>query len=189
LYHPQEGNIIIDNTHLSEIDMNSWHKLCGVVLQDGYIFSGNVAENIALGDKSPNFERIVYSSKMACIYDFINTLPLKFKTKIGNSGVELSMGQKQRILIARAVYKDPSLLILDEATSFLDAKNEYIVYENLKSFFKGKTVIVIAHRLSTVRNADHIIVLDNGSMVDAGRHDELISKCGLYYELIKKQLN
>jgi ATP-binding cassette subfamily B protein len=189
LYHPQKGSVIIDNIHLSEIDINSWHKLCGVVLQDGYIFGGNIVENIALGEKLPNFERIVYSSKVACAYDFINALPLKFKTKIGSSGMELSMGQKQRILIARAVYKDPALLILDEATSFLDAKNEYMVYENLKSFFKGKTVITIAHRLSTVRHADHIVVLDKGNIIETGNHDELISKCGFYYELIKKQLN
>lgn len=128
-------NTIVDNTPLSEIDMTSWYKSCGAVLQDGYIFSGDIAENISLGDKNLDFDKIVHSAKMACIYEFIDNLPLKFKTKIGNSGMELSMGQKQRILIARAIYKNPSLLILDEATSFLDAKNEYLIHNNLRAFF------------------------------------------------------
>ncbi len=189
LYIPQEGQIKIDAEDLSEIDLESWFNLCGVVLQDGFIFSGNFIENIALGDADPDIERVEYTAKLACIYNYIKDLPLGFKTKIGASGLELSHGQKQRILIARAIYKNPPILILDEATSFLDAKNERIIYENLTKLSENRTVIIVAHRLSTIKNADQIIVLDNGMIVEVGSHSELISKQGYYYELVKNQIN
>ena len=167
----------------------SWFKLCGVVLQDGFIFSGNFTENIALGDASPDMERVEYAAKLACIYNYITDLPLGFKTKIGASGLELSLGQKQRILIARAIYKNPLLLILDEATSSLDAKNERAIFENLAQLAENRTVIIVAHRLSTIKKADQIRVLDDGVIVEVGNHDELISKQGNYYELVKNQIN
>lgn len=189
LYIPQEGRIKIDAEDLSEIDLESWFNLCGVVLQDGFIFSGNFIENIALGDTDPDMERVEYTAKLACIYNYIKDLPLGFKTKIGASGLELSHGQKQRILIARAIYKNPSILILDEATSFLDAKNERIIYDNITKLSENRTVIIIAHRLSTIKNADQIIVLDSGMIVEVGSHRELISKQGYYYELVKNQIN
>lgn len=189
LYIPQQGLIRIDSEDLVEIDLRSWFKLCGVVLQDGFIFSGNFTENIALGDASPDMERVEYAAKLACIYNYITDLPLGFKTKIGASGLELSLGQKQRILIARAIYKNPLLLILDEATSSLDAKNERAIFENLAQLAENRTVIIVAHRLSTIKKADQIIVLDDGVIVEVGNHDELISKQGNYYELVKNQIN
>lgn len=189
LYQPQNGQIIIGTTPLEEIDKKLWYASIGVVLQDGYIFSGSFSENIALGDAHPDLGRVKKAAQIACIDEFINKLPLDYKTQIGNQGVELSMGQKQRVLIARAVYKDPSVIILDEATSFLDATNESRIYENFKGFFKGKTVITVAHRLSTVRQADQILVMHAGSIVEWGNHEELISKKGYYYELVKNQIS
>jgi ATP-binding cassette subfamily B protein len=157
-------------------------------MQDGFIFSDTIAKNIALSDEIPDKKRLLYASKVANIQEFVETLPLGYNTKIGAEGVGLSGGQKQRILIARAVYKDPEFLFFDEATSALDANNEKIIMENLQAFFKGRTVVVIAHRLSTVKNADQIIVLEKGKIVEMGSHLVLSKEKGRYYELVKNQL-
>lgn len=187
-YYPQRGHIITDNTELNKLNIDEWRKKCGVVMQDGYIFSGSIAENIALGDSSINWQRIEYAAKIACIEEHIISLPNKYQTKIGKSGIDLSGGQKQRILIARAVYKNPELIIFDEATSHLDTTNESNIMNNLKSFFSNKTVIIVAHRLSTVVNADKIVYLENGYIMEEGKHDELLHKQGYYFNLIKNQL-
>lgn len=157
-------------------------------MQDGYIFSGSIAENIAIADTLPDVEKLKIASKIACIDDFIETLPMKYNTKIGNRGIDLSGGQKQRLLIARAVYKNPEFIFFDEATSFLDTKNEYMIMHNLKDFYKEKTVVIVAHRLSTVKDADNILVLDKGRLVEQGTHKELSAQKGHYYKLIKNQL-
>ncbi len=157
-------------------------------MQDGVIFSESIARNIAVTDDRIDWGRLEQAAKIANIYDYIMTLPLKYETKIGSEGVGLSQGQKQRILIARAVYKEPNYIFLDEATNALDAKNERVIVENLDNFYEGRTVVVVAHRLSTVKNADQIIVLDNGTVVEIGNHTELIKKREYYYNLIKNQL-
>ena len=157
-------------------------------MQDGYIFNNTIAENIAIGEEYINKEKLKKAVEIANIKDFIEELPLSYNTKIGNEGVGMSGGQKQRLFIARAVYKEPEYIFFDEATSSLDANNEKIIMNNLQYFFKGKTAIIIAHRLSTVKNADKIIVLDNGKVVEEGTHDELIKLKGEYFRLIKNQL-
>lgn len=187
-YEPQNGNIYINNSQLNELNIDSWRELCGVVLQDGKIFSGTIAENIALGVENIDLQRIEEVAKLACIDEFVNRQPGKYSMLIGPSGLELSQGQKQRILIARAIYKNPQLLIFDEATSSLDTVNERRIMDNLNEFFKNRTVIVVAHRLSTVVRADNIIFLDNGKIAEQGTHKELVAKRGKYFELIKNQL-
>jgi bacteriocin-processing peptidase. Cysteine peptidase. MEROPS family C39 len=157
-------------------------------MQDGYIFNDTIAGNIAVGVEDPDRERLEYAAKMANILPFIKQLPLGFYTKIGMEGNGISMGQKQRILIARAVYKDPEILFFDEATNSLDANNEKVILENLEAFFKGRTVVVVAHRLSTVKHADKIVVLENGVIVEEGNHSQLTTNKGKYYELVKNQL-
>ena len=186
-YFPQYGDIKIDNISIKTIGMNNWRRQCGVVLQDGKIFSGTIADNITLGSEFDE-RKIQYVSKIACIEDFIKKLPGKYMMKIGATGMELSQGQKQRILIARALYKDPQILIFDEATSALDTINERCIIDNLFHFFKNRTIIIVAHRLSTVVNADNIIYLHNGKVIEQGTHKELVKKNGMYYELIKNQL-
>ena len=187
-YFPQSGDIKINNESISQIDLNRWRTLCGVVLQDGKIFSGTIADNIALGDDNIDYAKIQYVAKLACIDEFIQKQPGKYNMRIGSTGLELSQGQKQRILIARALYKNPQLLIFDEATSSLDTINERRIMDNLKEFFKGRTVIVVAHRLSTVVNADNIIFLEDGKIAEQGTHKQLVALRGKYYELIKNQL-
>lgn len=187
-YYPQKGDIYLENEKMSSVDSDKWREQCGVVMQDGYIFSGSIAENIAIADVEPDVEKVKEASRIACIDDFIETLPMKYNTKIGNRGIELSGGQKQRLLIARAVYKNPEFIFFDEATSFLDTKNEYMIMYNLKSFYRGKTVVIVAHRLSTVKDADNILVLDKGCLVEQGTHKELSARKGYYYNLIKNQL-
>ncbi len=187
-YGTTEGKILLGDQDLYEIDSDWWREQCGVVMQDGYIFSGTIGDNISLQDGKWDEEQLIKACKIACIYDFITYLPLGFNTKIGNSGGDLSGGQKQRILIARAVYKNPDFLFFDEATSSLDAKNEKEIMHNLGELFLGKTVLIIAHRLSTVKNADQIIVLSKGSIIELGNHDELVDLRGEYYSLIKNQL-
>ena len=157
-------------------------------MQDGFIFSESIALNIAAGDGEVNKEKLRQAAEIANIHDFIMELPLKYNTVIGNEGQNLSQGQKQRILIARAVYKNPDFLFFDEATNALDANNEKVIVENLQEFYKGKTVIIVAHRLSTVKNADQIVVLNNGKVVEVGKHDVLTRKKGAYYQLVKNQL-
>lgn len=187
-YFPQKGDLIIEGKSIMSLNINNWRKRCGVVMQDGFIFSGTIISNIALSDNNPNMELVEFAARIACIDDFILHLPMKYHTKIGKIGVDLSGGQRQRILIARAVYKNPEFIFFDEATSSLDASNERAIVENLKSFYQNKTVVIIAHRLSTVRNADHIVVLDKGEIAEQGIHSVLISNKGKYYELVKNQL-
>lgn len=188
-YYPTtRGQILVNNTDISTIEADSWRSRCGIVLQDGHIFSGTILENIAFSEPSPDFERVEYACKVACIDVFINSLPMGVNTKVGNVGIQLSGGQKQRLLIARAIYRNPDFIFFDEATSSLDANNEKAIMNNLNEFFKNKTVVIIAHRLSTVKNADQIIVLNNGRMVEHGDHTELVITKGNYYELVKNQL-
>lgn len=187
-YPPVSGTIKIGEAVLSDYRQHWWRAKCGAVMQDGFIFSDTIANNVALGDEEPDKERLAYAVRMANIGEFIDTLPLNYNTKIGPEGVGLSQGQKQRILIARAIYKNPEFIFFDEATNALDANNEKVILENLDEFFTGKTVVVVAHRLSTVRNAHQIIVLEKGSIVEIGNHDELTRKQGAYYHLVKNQL-
>jgi ATP-binding cassette subfamily B protein len=187
-YKPNQGEIRLGDTSLENFSHRMWREKCGAVMQDGYIFSDTIAKNVALIGEEVDKKRLLHAVKVANIKEHIDSLPLGYNTKIGNDGVGLSQGQKQRILIARSVYKDPEYLFFDEATSALDANNEKVITENLAEFFKGKTVLVIAHRLSTVKNADQIIVLEKGKLIEIGTHQELTAKRGAYYELVKNQL-
>lgn len=187
-YNIEIGNIYIDSTKMTYINPEEWRSKCGIVMQDGKIFNGTLIDNIAIADEQPDLEKVYNSARVACINDFIKSLPKGYNTKIGNSGIELSGGQVQRILIARAVYKDPDFIFFDEATSCLDANNENYIMENLKEFYKNKTVIIVAHRLSTVKDADNIIVLDKGALVEQGSHEQLIDLRGYYFKLVKNQL-
>ena len=187
-YKVLSGNISIAGRDINEYNLKWWRCHCGVVMQDGVIFSESIARNIAVDDGAIDIKRLEKASKIANIHDYVMALPLKYNTKIGQDGIGLSQGQKQRILIARAVYKNPDFIFLDEATNALDAKNERAIVENLDEFYKGRTVVVVAHRLSTVRNADQIIVLDKGKVVEIGNHTSLIKKKGSYYNLVKNQL-
>ncbi len=170
------------------VSHSHWRSICGAVMQDGYIFSDTIARNIAVGSEETEYERLVRSCKIANIYSFIESLPNGFYTKLGSEGMGLSQGQKQRLLIARSIYKDPTYLFFDEATNALDANNEREIVENLDQFFRGRTVCIVAHRLSTVRNADKIIVMEKGMISEEGTHEHLISIRGKYYELVKNQL-
>ena len=188
-YYPVlEGTINIGNTDINKLNKKWWRRQCGVVMQDGVIFSESIARNIAVDDGDIDKERLLKAAEIACIKDYVMALPLKFNTKIGRDGVGLSQGQKQRILIARAVYKNPDYIFLDEATNSLDANNERSIVENLDMFYKGKTVVIVAHRLSTVKNADQIVVIDHGKVVEVGNHESLTAKRGAYYNLVKNQL-
>jgi ATP-binding cassette subfamily B protein len=187
-YRPTNGTIEIDGEPLSEIDSVIWRSKCGVVMQEGFIFDDNVINNVAVGDNSPNMDNIKRALKIANLLEYIESLPLGVHTKIGNNGLSLSTGQKQRILIARAIYKNPDILIFDEATSALDANNERTIVENLNELYKEKTVIIIAHRLSTVKNADNIVVLDKGKITEAGTHSDLVTEKGFYFRLVSNQL-
>ena len=188
-YYPVlEGQINIGNTDINKLNKKWWRRQCGVVMQEGVIFSESIARNIAVDDGDIDKERLLKAAEIACIKDYVMALPLKFNTKIGRDGVGLSQGQKQRILIARAVYKNPDYIFLDEATNSLDANNERSIVENLDKFYKGKTVVIVAHRLSTVKNADQIVVIDHGKVVEEGNHESLTAKRGAYYNLVKNQL-
>lgn len=188
-YYPVlEGCIKIGGTDINRLNKKWWRRQCGVVMQDGVIFSESIARNIAVDDGVIDMERMARAAEIACIREYICSLPLGWNTKIGRDGVGLSQGQKQRILIARAVYKNPDFIFLDEATNSLDANNERAIVENLDKFYKGKTVVVVAHRLSTVRNADQIVVIDKGRVVETGNHEALIERRGAYYNLVRNQL-
>jgi ABC-type bacteriocin/lantibiotic exporters, contain an N-terminal double-glycine peptidase domain len=187
-YSPNRGNIRIGSTPLKMINPHLWRSKTGSVMQESYIFSDTIAKNIAISTDEVNIERLRHAVQVANIQDFINDLPMAYDTKIGMEGSGISQGQRQRILIARAVYKDPEYIFLDEATNSLDANNEKIIMDNLQEFYKGRTVFIVAHRLSTVRNADNIIVLEKGKIVEQGTHEELTIKHGAYYTLVKNQL-
>ena len=188
-YYPVlSGKITIGGTDVNTLNKKWWRRQCGVVMQDGVIFSESIARNIAVDDNEIDKQRLQTAAEIACIHDYVMGLPLKYNTKIGRDGVGLSQGQKQRILIARAVYKNPDYIFLDEATNSLDANNERMIVEHLDEFYKGKTVVIVAHRLSTVKNADQIVVLDKGKVVEIGSHEVLTAKRGAYYNLVKNQL-
>lgn len=187
-YKVLNGKISVAGKNLEEYNMKWWRSRCGVVMQDGYIFSESIARNIAVDDEEIDYDRLETASRIANIWSYIQSLPLKYGTKIGQEGTGLSQGQKQRILIARAVYKNPEYIFLDEATNSLDAENERVIVENLNKFYKGRTVVVVAHRLSTVKDSDQIIVLDGGHICETGDHKTLIANKGAYYNLIKNQL-
>ncbi|MFN9864096.1 MAG: ATP-binding cassette domain-containing protein, partial [Bacteroidota bacterium] len=187
-YKPISGSLTVGGTDLTSISSSNWRKQCGVVLQDGYLFADTILKNIALSSDTIDKQKLLHAVTIANIRDFIESLPLGYSTKVGSNGVGLSQGQKQRILIARAVYKNPEYFFLDEATSALDAENERKIIDNLNEFFKGRTVVVIAHRLSTVKNADQIVVLSNGKIKEVGTHAQLANSKGVYYNLVKNQL-
>lgn len=188
VYHTYKGDIRVGGSNFQHIRPSFWRQQCGAVLQDGYIFNDTIAGNIAVGEETVDYERLINACRIANILSFIESLPNGFYTKFGSDGVGVSQGQKQRLLIARAVYKDPVYLLFDEATNALDANNERDIVENLQQFFKGRTVIIVAHRLSTVKNADKIIVLDQGMIVEEGTHQQLSGAKGKYYELVRNQL-
>jgi ATP-binding cassette, subfamily B, bacterial len=187
-YPATEGTLRIGDVNLNNMNSQFWRSQCGVVMQDGFIFSDTIARNIALGHDNVDRQKLLHAAKVANIQSFVESMPLGYNSKIGQEGIGLSQGQKQRILIARAVYKDPAYLFFDEATNALDTHNERVIMENLYAVFKNKTVVVVAHRLSTVRNADHIIVLEKGEVVEQGTHQYLTEKRGIYFNLVKEQL-
>jgi ATP-binding cassette subfamily B protein len=208
-YEPQKGEVFLSSsfakakedrpnsniqneerkgTPLSNISHKVWRSHCGVVMQESFIFSDSIAKNIAVGVEKVDMERLRHAAEVANVRSFIEELPLGYNSKIGAEGTGISMGQKQRILIARAVYRDPDFIFFDEATNSLDANNESVIMHNLDSFFKGRTVVVVAHRLSTVKNADQIVVLTEGAIAEKGTHQELVNLRGEYYTLVKNQL-
>ena len=187
-YDPNKGHIKVGDLLLKNINPHVWRARTGCVMQDGFLFSDSIAKNIAIGAEVIDKERLLHAVTVANIRDFIDSLPLGYNTKIGMEGNGVSQGQRQRILIARAVYKNPEFIFLDEATNALDANNEREIMEHLHQFYKGRTVVVVAHRLSTVRDADKIVVLDKGQVVEEGTHEELTAQRGVYYKLVKNQL-
>ncbi|RXM42301.1 peptidase domain-containing ABC transporter [Flavobacterium sp. YO12] len=187
-YNPNSGNIFLNKISFEKIAQKTWRSHIGTVMQEGYIFNDTIANNIAVGVDIVDKKRLLYAADVANIKDFIDEFPLGFNTKIGMEGIGMSTGQKQRLLIARAVYKNPEMLFFDEATSALDANNEKEIMKKLNFFFKNKTVVVIAHRLSTVINADKIVVLEKGKIIEMGTHNELVCQQGSYYKLVKNQL-
>jgi possible peptide-transporting ATPase len=187
-YAPNEGSINIGTTDLERFNLSWWRTECGAVMQEGYLFSDTIARNIATFGDEIDIQRLHYAASVANIADYIDSLPLGYNTLIGQDGQGISQGQRQRILIARAVYRNPQFIFLDEATNALDAHNERVIVENLTDFYRNKTVVVVAHRLSTVKNADQIVVLDKGKITEVGSHEELTRRQGKYYELVKNQL-
>jgi ATP-binding cassette subfamily B protein len=187
-YPPNKGAIYVDQTPLKNINTHVWRQKTGAVMQEGFIFSDTIAGNIAVGDDEVDKERLLLAVKTANIHEYVDSLPLGYNTKIGMEGKGVSQGQKQRLLIARTVYKNPDYLFFDEATNSLDATNERQIMDNLVAFNKNRTVVIVAHRLSTVQHADNIVVLDKGHVIEQGTHKELVHKRGAYYQLVKNQL-
>ena len=187
-YKPVSGTVSLNDISLDRYSDSCWRRSCGVVMQEGFIFSDTLENNIGVIDETPDCDRVEHAVKVANVEDFVEGLPLRYNTKIGVDGHGLSTGQKQRLFIARAVYKNPKYIFFDEATNSLDANNEKVIMDNMKTFFEGRTVVVVAHRLSTVKNADTIVVLHKGKIVEQGTHSELIARKGAYYDLVKDQL-
>ena len=188
-YAPTKGKIKIGNNEIAHITPRVWRNYCGAVMQDGYIFSDTIASNIVESEQGRiDRVKLLRAVQIANIQEFIESLPNGYNAKIGGSSIGISQGQRQRMLIARAVYKNPDFLFFDEATNALDANNERVIVNNLAQFFENKTVVVVAHRLSTVKNADQIVVLEKGAIIEIGKHAELVEKRGAYYELVKNQL-
>lgn len=187
-YNPVKGDIKVGRYSLKDINPHLWRQNTGAVMQEGFLFSDTIAKNIAISDETVDREKLLYAVETANIKDFVESLPLKYNSKIGMEGSGVSQGQKQRLLIARAIYKNPMYLFFDEATNALDANNERIILDNLNTFYKGKTVVIVAHRLSTVQNADNIVVMEAGKVIESGTHKELTAKKGAYYTLVKNQL-
>jgi ATP-binding cassette subfamily B protein len=189
-YEASEGRIVVGYTDLKSINAAAWRNKCGAVMQDGFIFADSVARNITESNSEGLIDkhRLRQATRLANIDEFVESLPSGYNTRIGASGITLSGGQRQRILIARAIYKNPELLFFDEATSALDANNERTIMENMERFYEGRTVVVVAHRLSTVKNADQIIVLDKGELIEQGTHAELTQARSAYFTLVKNQL-
>lgn len=186
-YSPSHGRISLGERDMATIGENEWLENCGAVMQNGYVFSGSIAENIAINSPAPDMERVKASARIACLDTFVEGLPMGYATNVGATGIELSGGQRQRLMIARAVYKNPEILILDEATSSLDANNEARILDNVKKIWKGRTIIVIAHRLSTIKNADQILYMANGRIEERGTHESLLEAMGGYRNLVEKQ--
>ena len=187
-YKPSKGIIRVENIALENIAKKLWRSKCGAVMQDGYIFSDTIANNIAESDNRIDKAKLLNAVQMANIQPFVESLPLHYNTMIGARGNGISQGQRQRLLIARAIYKDPEFLFFDEATNALDAQNEKIIMSNMNQFFESRTVVIVAHRLSTVKNADQIVVLEKGKIVELGTHQKLVDLNGVYYKLVKEQL-
>ena len=187
-YPPTQGEVLLGRHALKNVSFREWRKHCGVVMQEGYIFNDTIANNITQGEEEIDRERLLYAVRMANIQEYIESLPLRYNTRIGNTGQGISQGQKQRLLIARAIYRNPDYIFFDEATNALDTNNERIIQENMNRFFHGKTVVIVAHRLSTVKDADQIVVLKQGQIIEKGTHAELIRLQGDYYHLVKNQL-
>jgi ATP-binding cassette subfamily B protein len=187
-YSPSEGVVRLGDVNLNSIEARLWRSQCGIVMQDSYLFNDSIARNIALGDNFINKQQLLIAVKMANIQTFIESLPLGYNTKIGAEGQELSQGQRQRLLLARLIYKNPDYIFFDEATSSLDSFNELVIMENLSDFFQGKTIIIVAHRLNTIKHADQIVVLDGGEIVEQGDHASLTYLRGAYYHLMRSQM-
>lgn len=187
-YYPTNGNLYVGDCNIKDINLKDWRKKCGVIMQEGYIFSGSLMQNITLSTLEPDKEKFIKSLKIAELFNKVETLPMKEHTKIGEVGISLSGGEKQRLLIARAVYKNPDFVFLDEATSSMDSITEKNIMKNLKSFLQNRTTVIIAHRLSTIKNADNIIVMNDGKVVEQGTHSELLNLKGVYYTLVENQL-
>lgn len=187
-FEPKDGNVRMGGCSIYGISESAWTGKVGAVLQNGKIFSGTILSNIALSDETPDHDKAMTAARLACIDDFINSLPLGMHSRIGKTGLDLSGGQQQRILIARAIYRNPEVLILDEATSSIDAVTEAKIMTNIYEYFKGRTLIIAAHRLSTIRDADNIVVLDNGCIVEQGMHEQLLRAGGVYSSLVNRQM-
>jgi len=188
LYQPTAGDIHLDSTPLDALDGHAWRARCGVVMQDGYIFSGTLARNVAPGSDPIDMVRLRGAIHLACLDDYVRTHPNGTETVVGAEGQGLSGGERQRVLLARAIYRNPEFLFLDEATSALDTTTESAVLGAMREFARGRTVVVIAHRLSTVRDADQIVVLDKGRIVETGTHGDLVMRGGAYFRLVRNQL-